>query len=574
MTARAAIYARFSTDMQRDASIDDQVRVCTAHLRHEGASVVKTYVDYAISGATALRPGYQALMGDARAGGFDLVVAESLDRFSRDQEHIAAFFKLMSFAGIAIVTLAEGVITELHIGLKGTMSALFLKDLAKKTHRGLEGRVRAGRSAGGLSYGYRVVRELAADGTPSTGQRAIEESEAKVVRSIFNDYLGGLSPRTIARTLNAANVPGPRGGRWTASLLLGNALREIGVLRNRLYIGELVWNRQHFIKDPATGKRIARANPRVAWIVEPVPALRIIDPTLWNAVQQRLEVRRDVVTTVRHGGSDKTAEPDVGSTRGGRLAAVRRPPWLLSGLVRCGSCGGIMTVVAQGGRLGCANRRERGTCTNGRTVLRDRVVSRVLAGLKDRLLAPQLVEIFISEYIAEINRANHDAVSKGSHLKTELARVGRQIRTMVQTITDTGGSRSLVQELRNLEQRQIELTEEMAATCRPEALPALHPNLAQVYRQKVSDLENALDDPRISAAAVEALRSLIDVIAVYPGDKRGEVHLELRGDLAAFVRLSSGAQFGTLADAAVQISNRGARRFGSTEVMGSLGLRG
>jgi site-specific DNA recombinase len=95
-------------------------------------------VDYAISGATALRPGYQALLSDARLGVFDIVVAESLDRFSRDQEHIAAFFKLMSFAGIAIATLAEGVITELHIGLKGTMSALYLKGLAKKTHRGLE----------------------------------------------------------------------------------------------------------------------------------------------------------------------------------------------------------------------------------------------------------------------------------------------------------------------------------------------------------------------------------------------------------------------------------------------------
>jgi site-specific DNA recombinase len=84
-----------------------------------------------------------------------------------------------------------------------------------------------------------------------------------------------------------------------------------------------------------------------------------------------------------------------------------------------------MTVVARGGRLGCANRRERGTCTNGGTVLRDRVVEGVLAGLKDRLLVPELVGIFVAEYIAEVNRANRDAVSKGSLLKTELARVSR-----------------------------------------------------------------------------------------------------------------------------------------------------
>ena len=82
-----------------------------------------------------------------------MVIAEGLDRISRDQEHIAAFYKQMSFQGIPVVTVAEGEISELHIGLKGTMSSLFLKDLAIKTHRGLEGRVRKGKSAGGVTYG-------------------------------------------------------------------------------------------------------------------------------------------------------------------------------------------------------------------------------------------------------------------------------------------------------------------------------------------------------------------------------------------------------------------------------------
>ena len=107
MTSRAAVYARFSSENQREASIDDQIRVCTAHLARDGLSVVETYADYAISGATTLRPGYQALLRDARAKRFDIVVAESLDRFSRDQEHIAAFFKHMTFAGIMVVTVAE-----------------------------------------------------------------------------------------------------------------------------------------------------------------------------------------------------------------------------------------------------------------------------------------------------------------------------------------------------------------------------------------------------------------------------------------------------------------------------------
>ena len=90
-----------------------------------------------------------------------MVLTESLDRLSRDQEHIARFHKEAKFADVRIVTLAEGEISELHVGLKGTMGALYLKDLADKTRRGLEGRVRQGRSGGGLCYGYRVIRGAA-----------------------------------------------------------------------------------------------------------------------------------------------------------------------------------------------------------------------------------------------------------------------------------------------------------------------------------------------------------------------------------------------------------------------------
>ncbi len=139
---RAAIYARYSSDNQRDASIEDQVRECRARADQEEWNVVQVYADRGISGATTLRPGYQQLLEDGRSGSFDVVLAEGLDRLSRDQEDIAGLYKQLSFAGIKLFTLAEGEINELHVGLKGTMNALYLKDLAQKTRRGLEGRVR------------------------------------------------------------------------------------------------------------------------------------------------------------------------------------------------------------------------------------------------------------------------------------------------------------------------------------------------------------------------------------------------------------------------------------------------
>jgi site-specific DNA recombinase len=137
--------------------------------------------------------------------------AEALDRISRDQEDAAGFFKRMRFADVTIVTLAEGEISELHVGLKGTMNALFLKDLADKTRRGLRGRVEAGRSGGGISYGYDVVRSIGAGGAIEAGRRRINLHEANMVRRIFREYSHGVSPREIAKRLNRQGVGRPFG---------------------------------------------------------------------------------------------------------------------------------------------------------------------------------------------------------------------------------------------------------------------------------------------------------------------------------------------------------------------------
>jgi len=129
--------------------------------------VVGAYRDAAISGSSViLRPGIQSLLQDARRGQFDVVMAEALDRISRDQADVATLYKHLQFAGVRIVTLAEGEVSELHVGLKGTMNALFLKDLANKTRRGLRGRIEQGESDDGLCYGYDVVRRLNSEGEP------------------------------------------------------------------------------------------------------------------------------------------------------------------------------------------------------------------------------------------------------------------------------------------------------------------------------------------------------------------------------------------------------------------------
>src|SRR5688572_1165845 len=211
---KVAIYARYSSDNQRDASIADQLRICREFAARQGWAVIQEFTDHAISGATLLRSGFQALMRDALNGRVDVVLAESLDRFSRDQEDTAGLFKRLTFAGVNIVTLAEGDITHLHIGFKGTMNALFLKDLAEKTHRGLRGRVESGKAGGGLCYGYRVVRTLNG-ATVTTGEREIAPIEAAIVQRIFREFTTGHSPKQIAKMLNREGMSGPFGGKWS-----------------------------------------------------------------------------------------------------------------------------------------------------------------------------------------------------------------------------------------------------------------------------------------------------------------------------------------------------------------------
>ncbi len=244
---------------------------------------------------------------------------------------MATLYKHLRFAGVMIVTLSEGEINELHVGLKGTMNALFLKDLAAKTHRGLRGRTEQGRSGGGLCYGYDVVKAVDETGDPIRGGRTVNETEAEVVRRVFREFAAGISPRAIARRLNGEGIPGPSGKLWTDSTIRGHAKRGTGLINNELYMGRLIWNRLRYVKNPETGKRVSRINPPEEWIVTEVPELRIVGDDLWQGVKDRQgEITEKYATVIAA----------TQAARANRLNGAHRPRHLFSGLLECGVCGG------------------------------------------------------------------------------------------------------------------------------------------------------------------------------------------------------------------------------------------
>lgn len=512
---RAVAYARYSSDLQRDASIEDQVRSCRELIQRQGWSYQHAYTDRALSGASSVRAGYQQLLEDARAGEFDIVVSEALDRLSRDQQDIAGLYKQLSFAGVKLVTVTEGDISELHVGLKGTMNALFLKDLVIKIRRGQRGRIEKGRSAGNFGYGYNVVREMDARGEPVRGGRAINNEQAAIVRRIFAEFATGRSPRGIAKQLNDGGVPGPSGKSWGPSTIYGNWRRGTGILNNECYQGRLVWNRQRFVRDPDTGKRLARYNPTDTWIGVDVPELRIVDDALWQEVKQRQSNLR------------RLAAPALSSRR---PVDARRPRYLLSGLIKCGVCGSGYVVVSAT-HMACAGARDRGICHNHLRAHRMTVERSVLAGLQTHLMRPDLVKIFIREFNAELARVSA-ASDRGEALKRqELDQVVRGIYGIIEAIKAGLRSPTMTAELAALEARKQDL--EASVIQPPAPKPRIHPNLANTYRDKITDLHAALSRDDARAEAADILRELIEEVRLVPEQER--LQIELRGDLAAIL---------------------------------------
>ena len=526
---RAAIYARFSTDMQRDASIDDQIRSCRDYAARQGLKVVETYSDRAVSGASLMRSGIQKLLRDARSGSFDIVLSEALDRLSRNQADIAQIYQALDFSEVMIETVSEGAISEMHIGLKGTMNALFLKDLALKTHRGLKGRALEGKSAGGLTYGYRAVHEVARNGEVTRGDRAIEPQEAATVRRIFQDYTKGISPKKIAEQLNLEGIPGPQGGPWGTSTIHGNRERGTGILNNELYIGRQIWNRLRYVKDPQTGKRVSRMNPETDWVITEVPDLRIIDDALWQKVRARQ-------------GSLKSKDTDI------PVWDRRRPRTLFSGLMECGCCGAGFSKVSKDS-FGCSAARNKGKaiCTNMRGIKQKDLETRVLDALVHNLMDPEAVAAFCEAYTEERNRLAAAMSGHRSTLEKELVTVKRDHAKLVDAIIAGVPATQVKDKMIALDARREEIEAQLAVAEVSPAPLRFHPKMSETYRERVAALIRGLGEGDAMEEAREALRGLIDKIVLIPADgEDGGLAIDLHGALASLLRLATGtAVFGT-----------------------------
>lgn len=525
---RAAIYARFSSELQNAGSIGDQLAACRRHAEQIGATVVAEYSDAAISGASMVgRPGLAELLAAAKRGAVDLVIAEALDRLTRSGGDAWDIFDDLKGCGVRISTISEGSVDELHVGLKGTMNALFLKDLGLKVRRGLEGVVRDGRHAAAAPYGYRRKLAYDAAGEPIRGLIEIDEPEATIARRIAAEFVAGSSAYRIAERLNGEGVPGPGGRPWIFTTIAGRACYLDGILRNPIYAGERVWNRTQRIKDRRTGKVRTRTKPQAEWVRQAAPELRIIDAATWSLAQARIAESAAAVKA--------TGNPSAGN-------APRR---MLSGLVRCGVCGGAMATAGAARAYRCISRNKGlSACTNARLAPADRLEAEVLDYLKCDLLHPEVVEEFVREYHLAQRQRGAAGRAEQAGLERELGEVRRKAERLVDQVADgllTGPT--VKAKLQEFEQRAGELEAQLHGLAATAEIVTVHFRAAARYRQLVEDLRDALGRAEQGSAqldeARQALRKIVTAVLVHPLPERGKWRAEVQGDLTALLGISN-----------------------------------
>jgi site-specific DNA recombinase len=417
---RCAVYARFSSDTQHPASIDDQRLACQRYADRQTWQILSehVYADEALSGmGVDHRPAYRRLLAavGSSAKPFDVLLVDDLSRLSRDAAEMLRLARVLEYAQITLISVADGIetgtkLSKLTLSVKAIFNEQYLDDLRERTLRGLQGRFARGLHTGGRIYGYRSVPVVDPSGrVDATGQPlilgtelVIDSDEGQIVRQIFERFAAGVSMRAIAHRLNAEAVAFPAAGTRHGAKRKGWAQSAVRViLLNEKYRGQWIFGRRIFFKDPMSGRRRARQRPTNEWQVSEHPDLRIIPEAVWQVVQVRFA---------------QLARVHLLRQKDGRLAGRGAgSPWsrgttLFSGLLHCQPCGGGVVVVSGGReqanrRYGCGFHRDKGpqVCANGLTVPVKVVEARLLLALRTRVLRPEAVQYLVTGVNAQLS---------------------------------------------------------------------------------------------------------------------------------------------------------------------------
>lgn len=518
---RVWCYTRYSTDRQRNASVMDQLRNCERRMALDGLTIAVHLSDEAVSGSTDDRPDYQRLLACQLSGEFDILVVDDLSRTFRDNLEQERIIRRFEFAGIRIISVCDGYDSNSKarkairtvLGLRNEMQ---LDQLREQVHRGLTGQALKKRSAGGTPYGYRSAPII--DGDRIDGYlKELHPERSVIAREIFKRFADGESSTAIVSDFNARGILSP-GAKWrrngTTAVKQGLWRKSAinAILHNEIYIGRYIWNQTRWERDPDTRVRKCIPRPKSEWIIHEIPELAIVDASTWRRVQSRLNERQNL----------------FGGGKGGRAT------YLLSGIMRCGICGGAFAIATNNPvRYACSTRRSAGNaaCTNGLRVARDLAEEKILAPVVDELLSDKAIEIGVREIrrlSRESSAKNTEAIADASiaRLDIEIAELDRLERDGVLSETIAGAARS-----RALDERQRALRDSAAKNIHKDGVFGAE----RLYREEVLAKRAAVTGNNVSIAR-DALLELLGTIRLVPTD--GVLYAEYGGSV---LRLAVGA---------------------------------
>jgi site-specific DNA recombinase len=472
---RCALYARYSSKLQRPTSIEDQIRNCRRAAEAKGWVVLDEYIrfDSELTGRTVVgRHGILELLkfAEQRPLPFDYVLIDDTSRHARNVADSIKELDLFIFYGVSVYFVSDNLDSRdgenfrLVHPIKSYGDERYSKDLAKKIHRGQEGQILKGYTAGGTCYGYRnkYLRDPHEKGEHGEAkviavEQEIVPAEAAVIVRIMELRAAGFSFARIAKILNTEGVPAPKRkykGRvqdyWVAS-----SIKEI--TKNELYHGVRVWNRTQKLLHPTEGTKIKRTRPQAEWVRVEAPSLRIVSEELWQRVQEVNRRMKDKIYGRRLGGQNRTAASRT---------------YLFSGAMHCGICGGKFYIIIGGkrARYGCRNHRFRDRCTNTITILRTRLEHQLISAISNNLLDPRLEAERVLEFRKQLDarvelegKLAAEAISNRPMLEAERAELDRKGRNLAEAIAQQGSSPFLSSELARVDARLAEIDQLLRA---------------------------------------------------------------------------------------------------------------
>lgn len=444
MEIRCAVYARYSSNNQREASIEDQIRKCKELAASKGWIVLDEhiYFDKAQSGTQIdSRVNFKRMLRVAMSENcpFQKIIVDDTSRIARNTKEALNIFSLLNFYGIHIYYVAQGIDTadetaEEIITINGLIDSIYIRNLAKETHRGIEGQVLKGFSAGGKRYGYYSAPvyngKVDIYGNPLADGYIlkINPEEAETVIRIFKLFgEEGYSAKKIANLLNKelkekGKPKPPRGEFWTVSTIIGSKKSLRGILNNEIYIGRYRWNRTSVKRNPENGtkKRILKDNSK--WIEIIKPELRIISDELWEKAKQRQRYLKE--------------------TANGKYVKAKKvySKNLFTGLISCGLCNGNIVVVSGGkyAKYGCSNNWNKGgsVCENTFKIDKNTLKSAIFDSLKLKFTDKKFVD-YVFKKVNEIvkSKLSEEREDKmADSLREHLKKINKEIENYINAI--------------------------------------------------------------------------------------------------------------------------------------------